>query len=74
MKILVFLAVLFACGASFQGTATADTITNQYCLESADGGGGSTINCAYESMAQCLASKGAPGDRCFANPRLSGRK
>jgi hypothetical protein len=74
MKILAFLGVLFACGLSLQTAASADTIIDQYCLEFAEGGGGATVNCAFETMAQCLASKGSPGDRCFANPRLNGRR
>lgn len=74
MKILVFLGVLFACGAALQTTASAQGKVYEYCLEFADGGGGSTINCAYESLAQCMASKGSPSDRCFANPRLGGRR
>jgi hypothetical protein len=74
MKILAFLGVLFACGLSFQTAASAEGIVNQYCMEAADGGGGSTITCTYESMAQCVASKGAPGDRCYENPRLGGRR
>jgi hypothetical protein len=74
MKTVAFLGLLFACGVCFQTAASADAIVNQYCLEFADGGGGATVNCAFESMAQCLASKGSPGDRCFANPRLNGRR
>jgi Protein of unknown function (DUF3551) len=74
MKILVFLGVLFACGVSLQKTVLAQGKVYEYCLESADGGGGSTTNCAYESLAQCLASKGSPSDKCFANPRLGGRR
>ena len=74
MKILVFLGVLFACGVSLQTTASAQGKVYEYCLESQDGGGGSTINCAYESLAQCMASKGIPSDRCIVNPQLRGRR
>jgi hypothetical protein len=74
MKVLVFLGVLFACGVSLQTTAFAQGKIYEYCMESQDGGGGSTTNCAYESMGQCLASKGSPGDKCFQNPRLGGRR
>lgn len=73
MKVLVFLGVLFACGAALQMAASAQKVY-EFCMESADGAGGATINCSYESMAQCLASKGGPADRCFANPRLGGRR
>jgi hypothetical protein len=69
MKIVIFLGILFAWGVSFQTVAAADDIIDQYCMESSDGSGGSTINCSFESFAQCLASKGSPSDRCFANPR-----
>ena len=74
MKVLIFLGVLFACGVSLHTTVFAQGKVYEYCLETADGGGGSTTNCAYESMAQCLASKGSPGDKCYSNPRLSGRR
>jgi Protein of unknown function (DUF3551) len=74
MKILVFLGVLFAGGMALQTTASAQGKVYEYCLESPDGGGGSTINCDYESLAQCMASKGSPGERCYPNPRLGGRR
>jgi hypothetical protein len=74
MKFLVFLGFLFACGLSLQTTALAQGKVYEFCMESADGGGGSTVNCAYESLAQCLASKGGPADRCYPNPRLGGRR
>jgi len=73
MKILVFLGVLVGCGVSLQTTASAQGKVYEYCLESADGGGGSTINCAYESLAQCMASKSLPSDRCMVNPRVGRR-
>ncbi|HLL27618.1 MAG TPA: DUF3551 domain-containing protein [Xanthobacteraceae bacterium] len=71
MRILVFLGALFAASLLLQTSASAE---GPYCLESADGGGGSTINCAYESMAQCLASKSQPSDRCMVNPRIGTRR
>jgi hypothetical protein len=73
MKIVVFLGVLLACGVSLQTAASAQKVY-EYCMESADGGGGATTNCAYEPLAQCLASKSGPADRCFPNPRLGGRR
>jgi hypothetical protein len=72
MKTLAFLGVLLAAGFAFRTAAMAEGIVNQYCMESADGSGGSSVTCTYESMAQCLASKGSPSDRCYANPRLGG--
>jgi Protein of unknown function (DUF3551) len=73
MKILILLGVLFACGMSFQTMASADDIIDQYCMESSSGGG-TMVSCSFESMAQCLASKGGPSDRCFVNPRPSRRR
>jgi hypothetical protein len=72
--ILVFLSVLLTAGVSFQMTASAQGKTYPYCLESGDAGGGTTTNCAYETMAQCVAAKSRPSDRCSANPSAGGRR
>ena len=73
MKVFVFLGVVFAC-ASLPTAISAQGKIYEYCMESGDSGGGSTVNCAYETLAQCMASKGSPSDRCYSNPRLGGRR
>jgi hypothetical protein len=70
MKNFVFLIALFALGIILQTAALADEKLEQYCIESGDGGGGSTVSCTFETMAQCLASKGGPSDKCYKNPRI----
>lgn len=45
-----------------------------YCLETrvgGDRGGGTIIECNYETMAQCYASKAGQGDTCMLNPVLA---
>jgi hypothetical protein len=74
MKILVFLVILFACGAALQTTVSAEGKTYEYRLETSDGPGGATINCAHESLTQCMASKGIPSDRRIVNPRVGDRR
>jgi hypothetical protein len=74
MKIITFLSILASFGMAFQTSASAQGKTYPYCLESADAGGGTTTNCAYETMAQCLASKSRPSDRCSVNPSAAGRR
>ncbi len=43
-----------------------------YCLQSSEGagvgGGGMSLRCQYETLAQCNASKTANGDWCMENP------
>lgn len=67
MKAAAFLCLLFACGAGFPATAAAAE-DYPFCLESAYGGGGSTITCRFQTMEQCLAAKESNSDRCYANP------
>jgi hypothetical protein len=73
MKVITILSVLVASGIAFQTAALAQGRVYAYCLESGDAGGGSTVNCAYESFDQCRASKGSPSDTCYANPQGGGR-
>ena len=73
MKVITILGILFACGVAFQTTASAQGRVYAYCLEYGDGEGGSTINCSYDSLDQCRASKGGPNETCYANPQRYGR-
>ena len=74
MKTITILSVLLASGMALPTSASAQGKTYPYCLESGDAGGGTTTNCAYETLAQCVASKSRPSDRCMANPSFSGRR
>jgi Protein of unknown function (DUF3551) len=74
MKIIATLSILAASGVAFTTGASAQGKTYPYCLESGDAGGGTTTNCAYENMAQCMASKSRPSDRCISNPSFGGRR
>ncbi|HLL28187.1 MAG TPA: DUF3551 domain-containing protein [Xanthobacteraceae bacterium] len=73
MKVIMILGVLIASGIAFQTAAAAQGKIYPYCLEYGDSDGGSTINCAYESLDQCRASKTGPADTCYANPQRGGR-
>ena len=67
MKAFALLGVLGAACVSLPMSASA--ADQSYCMESSDGGGGSNIECSYETMAQCLASKIDHSSRCYPNPR-----
>jgi hypothetical protein len=70
MRIFVFLGVLAAVSVSCQATASA--YDRPYCMEVAYGGGGSTIDCSYDSFAQCLKWKVDISSTCYRNPRWYG--
>jgi hypothetical protein len=73
--LIVMLAAVHGAGAQERLRAN-----ERYCLEAGDGGdqggGGGSLLCRYETMAQCMASKTTHGDRCMLNPRFaaSGRE
>jgi Protein of unknown function (DUF3551) len=66
MKSFIFLGVLAAVLISGQG---ASAYERPYCMEIAYGGGGSTIDCSYDSFAQCLRWKVDISSTCYQNPR-----
>ncbi len=70
MRIFVFLGVFVAILASLGATASA--YNRPYCMEVAYGGGGSTIDCAYESFEQCLRWKVDISSTCYRNPQWYG--
>jgi hypothetical protein len=50
----------------------APRANERYCIEMAEQGGpGGPPQCMFETLAQCIASKTAPNDRCMLNPWLS---
>jgi hypothetical protein len=71
MKTLAVFGFLFAAYLSMPAEAIAQG-QYEFCLESSDGGGGSTVTCTYQTMAQCQAAR-SPGEICIRNP-LYGRK
>jgi len=47
----------------------------RYCIEMAEQGGpAGPPQCTFETLAQCVASKTAPSDRCTLNPILAFRE
>ena len=56
--------------------ATAEPRANErYCIEMAEQGGpAGSPQCTFETLAQCVASKTAPNDRCMINPILAFRE
>ena len=78
MRILAIAGALFAVLIAAQTAASAQERlrkNERYCLEAATGRGGGTqpLLCRFSTMAQCLASKTGPTDRCMLNPALDYR-
>jgi Protein of unknown function (DUF3551) len=67
MKNLVFAGVLAAASIGWQTSASA--YERAYCMEIAYGGGGSTIDCSYDTFEQCLKWKVDISSTCSRNPR-----
>jgi hypothetical protein len=70
MKIFVFLGMLASISISLPTSASA--YNRPYCMEVAYGGGGSTIDCSYDSFAQCLKWKVDISSTCYRNPQWYG--
>jgi hypothetical protein len=75
-KPLVLFAALFAALAATAASAQQPVRANErYCLESyGPRGGTAPWLCRFETLAQCIASKTAPGDKCYLNPWLAFRQ
>jgi len=67
MRIFAFLGCLVVASIWLPGAASA--YERPYCMEVANGGGGSTIDCSYGSFAQCLKWKVDISSTCYRNPR-----
>jgi hypothetical protein len=77
MKTLIAAATLAAAFVGLQTAAEAQRApVYRYCLIEYLGprGGGGTIWCRYNTLAQCLASRSSPSDSCFLNPEYTGRR
>ena len=74
MKAAILSGIGFA--LSLATIATAEPRANErYCIEMAEQGGpAGSPQCMFETLAQCIASKTAPNDRCMLNPILAFRE
>jgi hypothetical protein len=74
MKTAILLTAMIA--LCLAAPATAGPRANErYCIEMAEQGGpAGPPQCTFETLAQCVASKTAPNDRCTLNPILAFRE
>jgi hypothetical protein len=77
MKIGFAAGALLAIIIAMQGVTFAQVQkapVSRYCLLERIGGGGfgsEMMTCRYNTLAQCMASKGAISDTCIVNPQLT---
>jgi Protein of unknown function (DUF3551) len=77
MKVLFAAGALLAVTIGAQGTVLAQAQkapVYRYCLLERTGGGGflnPMMTCRFNTLAQCMASKGAISDTCIVNPQLT---
>jgi hypothetical protein len=78
MKVLFAASALLVVAIGIQGIALAQAQkapVYRYCLIERMGGGGfignEMMTCRYNTLAQCMASKGANSDTCIVNPQLT---
>jgi hypothetical protein len=77
MKVLSAGGALLAVTVGIGGTTFAqaqNAPVYRYCLLERIGGGGfgsEMMTCRYNTLAQCMASKGAITDTCIVNPQLT---
>lgn len=72
MKLFTPILALMAFGMMFTAPgAEAQTSKNYaWCLETSMGwGGGTMVECRYNTFEQCRQSKVSHGDQCYRNPR-----
>jgi hypothetical protein len=55
------------------GAASAQQDYTRYCRDTNMGAGGPVQICQHYTLAQCLASKSSPNDRCYLNPAFAAR-
>jgi Protein of unknown function (DUF3551) len=77
MKRVLFACALLAIASGIPGPAFAQAQkapVYRYCLLERMGGGGfinPMMTCRFNTLAQCMASKGAISDTCIINPQLT---
>ena len=75
MKLAAFVLGLLAVLILLPTAAPAQQArTYKYCLEQRIPGDWPLMTCYYETMAQCIASKTGPSDRCSINPQWGERR
>ena len=82
MKAFIIFSVMAAAFIALLGTAEARQLRKNetYCLDTpmgtgvGGGGGGSYLDCRFETMAQCYATKVGVGGMCMLNPALAFRE
>ena len=62
MRLLMVATVFTVVFAGSNAFAQGDYTHHKWCLQK-----GSAPECAYETLAQCKASKNSPSDRCTRN-------
>jgi hypothetical protein len=74
MKAAVLCGAMIAWCVASPGAAEPRA-NERYCIEMAEQGGpAGPPQCMFETLAQCVASKTAPNDRCMLNPWLAARE
>ena len=74
MKAAILAGAMVALCLAASGTAEPRA-NERYCIEMAEQGGpAGSPQCTFETLAQCVASKTAPSDRCMINPILAFRE
>ena len=74
MKEAILVGATIALCLGVSGTAESRA-NERYCIEMAEQGGpAGPPQCMFETLAQCIASKTAPSDRCMLNPTLAFRE
>lgn len=73
-KLIVIGAALAVAASAFTSSADAQTRKNyRWCLETSVGGGmgggGTRLECRYDTRSQCVQSKVGHADNCIRNPR-----
>ncbi len=79
MKTIMLVGVVAFAFIGIQSSAEAASNLRRnetYCLETSlgsgdSGGGGTIIQCNYETLSQCYASRVGHGDSCMLNPVLA---
>jgi hypothetical protein len=73
MKTAILSGALIALCLATSGAAEPRA-NERYCIEMAEAGGpAGPPQCMFETLAQCVASKTGPSDRCMLNPWLAAR-
>jgi hypothetical protein len=75
MKLLVAAGTLLALTSAAALAQGQKAPVYRYCLLERMGGGGfigsEMMTCRFNTLAQCMASKGAISDTCIINPQLT---